>query len=410
MGGVQAQYAPSIYIGLWSRVEGLERGQVTRALERRALVQATLLRNTIHVVSPGDYWQFAEATRDCRRSSWLQARAKRGPDRREVEAAARSECGAVLEDGPADARRADAARGRGHRALQRRHDLARRGARAAAGTWEHRRADIYALAEAWLEREEPEHPRRHTVARYLAAFGPGRAWRTSSSWSGIPPAELKPVLESMELRRFQDERRRSCCRPPAAPAAGPLDRRRRCAFSRSGTPPSSCTPAARGILPERFRPEVFSTKTPQSVPTFTVDGQVAGTWREEKGKVRVEAVRAAAEGGPPRGRRGGVAAGTVHRMSESPEERCRLAYARFSAGDIDGMLELFHPDVEVFVAPPNFESGTYCGHDEYRGLLERWGASWDEMRMEPVRLSVAGDWVLADRGVRRAAARARPWR
>ena len=43
-----------------------------------------------------------------------------------------------------------------------------------------------------------------------------------------------------------------------------------------------------GILPERFRPQVFSTKTPQSVPTFTVDGQVAGTWREEKGKVRVK--------------------------------------------------------------------------------------------------------------------------
>ena len=77
MGGVQAQYAPSIYIGLWSRVEGLGREQVTRALERKALVQATLLRNTIHVVSPGDYWQFAEATRDSRRSAWLQAHAKR---------------------------------------------------------------------------------------------------------------------------------------------------------------------------------------------------------------------------------------------------------------------------------------------------------------------------------------------
>ena len=56
---MQAQYAPSIYVGLWSRVEGLRRDQVTRALERKALVQATLLRNTIHVVSPGDYWQFA---------------------------------------------------------------------------------------------------------------------------------------------------------------------------------------------------------------------------------------------------------------------------------------------------------------------------------------------------------------
>ncbi len=43
-----------------------------------------------------------------------------------------------------------------------------------------------------------------------------------------------------------------------------------------------------GILPERFRPLVFSTKTPQSKPSFTVDGAVAGSWREEKGRVRIE--------------------------------------------------------------------------------------------------------------------------
>jgi hypothetical protein len=39
------------------------------------------------------------------------------------------------------------------------------------------------------------------------------------------------------------------------------------------------------ILPEEHRSKVFSVKTPQSVPTFLVDGQVAGTWRYEKGRV-----------------------------------------------------------------------------------------------------------------------------
>lgn len=39
------------------------------------------------------------------------------------------------------------------------------------------------------------------------------------------------------------------------------------------------------VLPERFRPLVFSTETPHSVPTFLVDGQVAGTWRHERGRV-----------------------------------------------------------------------------------------------------------------------------
>ena len=43
--------------------------------------------------------------------------------------------------------------------------------------------------------------------------------------------------------------------------------------------------ARRGqILPERYRPRVFATSIPQSVPTFLVDGQVAGTWRYVDGR------------------------------------------------------------------------------------------------------------------------------
>jgi DNA glycosylase AlkZ-like len=45
------------------------------------------------------------------------------------------------------------------------------------------------------------------------------------------------------------------------------------------------------ILPERFRPRIFSTKTPHSAPTFVVDGQVAGTWRAERGAIRLTAFR-----------------------------------------------------------------------------------------------------------------------
>lgn len=82
-------------------------------------------------------------------------------------------------------------------------------------------------------------------------------------------------------------------------------------------------------------------------------------------------------------------------VNGSVEERCRLAYDRYCAGDFAAMLELFDPDVEVIVAPPNFESGTYRGHAEYLQLVERWGASWDEMQASPVELAVAGSWVLA---------------
>ncbi|HEY6654387.1 MAG TPA: crosslink repair DNA glycosylase YcaQ family protein, partial [Solirubrobacterales bacterium] len=59
MGGLQAQYAPSMYIGLWTRIEGFEREQLDRALERPSVAQGTLMRATIHLVSKGDYWPMA---------------------------------------------------------------------------------------------------------------------------------------------------------------------------------------------------------------------------------------------------------------------------------------------------------------------------------------------------------------
>ncbi|MDQ3499661.1 MAG: winged helix DNA-binding domain-containing protein, partial [Actinomycetota bacterium] len=34
-----------------------------------------------------------------------------------------------------------------------------------------------------------------------------------------------------------------------------------------------------GILPEEYRQLIFNTKMPQSVPTFLIDGKVAGTWK-----------------------------------------------------------------------------------------------------------------------------------
>ena len=67
VGGIQAQYAPSMYIGLWSRLEDFDRGQLTRALERRTVVQGTSLRATIHLLSPSQWWTFAIAVRRERR-------------------------------------------------------------------------------------------------------------------------------------------------------------------------------------------------------------------------------------------------------------------------------------------------------------------------------------------------------
>ena len=42
------------------------------------------------------------------------------------------------------------------------------------------------------------------------------------------------------------------------------------------------------MLPEEHRPKLFSTKTPNSFPSFLVDGAVAGRWRHERGRIELE--------------------------------------------------------------------------------------------------------------------------
>jgi hypothetical protein len=48
LGGLQTQYAPSADVALWSRLPDFDRDSLTRALERRSIVQATLMRVTPH--------------------------------------------------------------------------------------------------------------------------------------------------------------------------------------------------------------------------------------------------------------------------------------------------------------------------------------------------------------------------
>jgi hypothetical protein len=50
------------------------------------------------------------------------------------------------------------------------------------------------------------------------------------------------------------------------------------------------------ILPERYRPLIFHTRTPHSTPVFLVDGAVAGTWRYEKDRLQLSPFDALPDG------------------------------------------------------------------------------------------------------------------
>src|SRR5947208_2284428 len=53
-------------------MEAFARADLDRALQRRSVVQGTLMRTMIHLVSTRDYWPFALGVRRARREWWLR--------------------------------------------------------------------------------------------------------------------------------------------------------------------------------------------------------------------------------------------------------------------------------------------------------------------------------------------------
>ena len=293
MGGLQAQYAPAMYIGLWSRLEGLERAAVTRALERRSVVQATLMRATIHLVSNADYWPLELAIADGRRAWWERVHRLQEPDqmRRSAKRLRRA-----LARQPLRRKEVEELIGRDSTlGIGTYLSLVRV---PPSGTWEQRRADLFAAAEDWVGPPElgQADALRHLIRRYLGAFGP--APKTDiADWGGLGVSQVSAALETLSLRRFRDEAGRELLDLPRAP------------LPHGDTPvPPRFLPVwdatllvhARrtGILPEEYRPLIFNTKTPNSFNTFLVDGTVAGTWRYEGGEVALSPFE-----GVPRGAR-----------------------------------------------------------------------------------------------------------
>src|SRR5438445_648178 len=95
-----------------------------------------------------------------------------------------------------------------NRALLGRQLLLERSRLPPAGTWERRRADLYASAEEWLGPPPPgltvESSQELLVRRYLAGFGPSTRAEIAS-WAGMGPSDVATVLERLDLRRFQAE-------------------------------------------------------------------------------------------------------------------------------------------------------------------------------------------------------------
>ena len=279
--GLQTQYAPSGYVALWSRTAGFDRGMLTGALLDGRIVQAWMMRCTIHMVAAADHGPWTAAVREVRREWWR--RTVKPPAELDMPAVADAVRG-YLADGPlrqAEIQRRLAEDGFPKVAWQGTQlwlDLVRV---PPAGTWETPRAHVYGLAE--LSQHPEEEARDQLVTRYLTAFGPASA-KDVGLFCGWTVTASRRVLERLPLRRFRDETGAELVDVPGAPLP-PADTPAPVRFLGQWDA-VLLTHVRRGqILPERHRPRVFASTMPQSVPTFLVDGQVAGTWRYVDGEV-----------------------------------------------------------------------------------------------------------------------------
>ena len=154
-----------------------------------------------------------------------------------------------------------------------------------SGTWERRRADRLALAESWIGPDDAtkETGLAHVVQAYLRAFGPADL-RDVSSWAGISATDAKAGAAGLELVRFRDEAGRELVDLPGAPLPDP-DEPAPVRFLPHWDANLLVHVRRTGLLPEAYRPRVFSTKNPFSVGTVLVDGRVAGGWSLRDGRV-----------------------------------------------------------------------------------------------------------------------------
>ncbi len=283
IGGIQAQHAPSMYVGLWSRMQTFAWADLDAALERRTLVQGTLQRATIHLVHRRDWWDAALAVRERRRAQ--AQRALKHPPEDEMRATAATVAEA-LRDGPMHRRNVEALVGKpATRLLNVYLDIVRI---PPAATWSQPRADLWALAETWIgpPRGDPHAGLIALVRSYLRGFGPATRPEIAQ-YAGLNVAEVDRALAGMALRRLEAEDGSVLLDLPRAPL------------------PAPDTPAPVRLLPtwdqtlighkrraavigEADRRRIFSNRYPRSHPVFLIDGQAAGTWKLEDRRVSVQ--------------------------------------------------------------------------------------------------------------------------
>jgi hypothetical protein len=286
LAALQAQMPRTPFLALWSRVKGFRREELARLLGEHAVVRATTMRGTLHLLTAGDYASLRAPLQPSLTKGMLAVLRDRaeGLDVDSVTAAARGFFGEeprtftevrdfLVKRFPKGHERAMGFAVRMHLPL----------VQVPTGDpWSFPATADFALAEPWLGAPLPaDGTSQALVLRYLAALGPATP-ADVQSWTGLPDA--REVVEGLrpKLRVLQGGRGRELFDLPDAPR------------------PPEDTPAPARLLPEfdnvllghadrrRFvadehRPRIYLPGL-RVAATFLVDGRVAGTWTLERAK------------------------------------------------------------------------------------------------------------------------------
>lgn len=286
LAGMQAQWPRAPYVGLWTRVDGFRREALERAIRGGRVVKATVMRGTLHLVSARDYPLFWSALQGMR--TWADAESaalgeRIAPALRAFFADGARSVQEVLEHLASE-------HGVGDELLRRRAwFVARTQAHVLhapeTALWSARPQAVFAAVDEPAA-ADPQAARTELVRRYLAAFGPA-ARADLADWSGMRVSDFAAALDALEpLRRFRDERGRELLDLPRAPLP-PGDTPVPVRFLPKWDNLLLGFADRTRVLPEAYRKAVIA-KNGDVAQTFLVDGLVAGTWRAERGTVRVE--------------------------------------------------------------------------------------------------------------------------
>ena len=283
---LQSQIPNPPYIGLWTRLHGFEKRQLTESLESRAVVRAPWIRSTLHLVMAEDHQRYQAVIQPALARglrSFFGARAK-GLDIVKLIAIAKpyleAETPAIgalrdklQEHDPHEDKQAMAYAVRSYLPLVQVPP---------SGAWGVGTRATYTTAESWLGAASPSNL-GSLFRRYLAAFGPADAM-DFQTWTGM--TRLKSQLNETlgTLVTYHDERGRLLYDLPGLPIVD------------EETPaPIRFLPEYdnilishkdRGrILPEKYRKNVF-VSAGRVLGSVVIDGFVGAIWKVERDKNR----------------------------------------------------------------------------------------------------------------------------